>query len=159
MTSTPLAQYALVQSARSVLLDYCATLAPTDFIAPVPTFNNNSLRDLLVHVANAYQHWLGVVAQSQPHSYFDPAATPDVEAVRRNFQKVDKLVISYCTYVGDDWQTAKPFTVPGRPEPLTLTPLALFTHVVTHEFHHKGQLLSMSRQLGYTPVDTDVIRF
>ncbi|MCB0640529.1 MAG: ATP-binding cassette domain-containing protein, partial [Phaeodactylibacter sp.] len=36
--------------------------------------------------------------------------------------------------------------------------LKLFTHVITHEFHHKGQVLSFSRHLGYTPVDTDVLR-
>jgi uncharacterized damage-inducible protein DinB len=34
----------------------------------------------------------------------------------------------------------------------------IFTHVITHEFHHKGQILSLSRHLGYTPVDTDIIR-
>lgn len=159
MTSLLLAQYALVQSARGALLDYCATLAPPDFTAPVPTFNNSSLRDLLVHVANAYQNWLGVVGQNQPRCYFDPAATPDVEVVRRHFQEVNELVISYCTYVGDDWQTTKPYTISKHDKALPLTPLALFTHALTHEFHHKGQLLSMSRQLGYTPVDTDVIRF
>jgi uncharacterized damage-inducible protein DinB len=38
------------------------------------------------------------------------------------------------------------------------SPLEVFTHVMTHEYHHKGQLLSLSRQLGYTPIDTDVIR-
>jgi uncharacterized damage-inducible protein DinB len=36
------------------------------------------------------------------------------------------------------------------------TPLQLFTHVMTHEFHHKGQLLSMFRILGHVPPDTDV---
>ncbi|WP_375434493.1 DinB family protein [uncultured Hymenobacter sp.] len=159
MVGLLLAQYALVQSARAALLDYCATLTPTDFTAPVPAFNNSSLRDLLVHVANAYQHWLGVVAQGQPRSSFDPIATPGVEAVRQLFQEVDQLVVVYCTQVGEQWQAATQFVVPSRPEPLTLTPLALFTHALTHEFHHKGQLLSMSRQLGYTPIDTDVIRF
>ncbi len=38
------------------------------------------------------------------------------------------------------------------------TPFELFTHVITHEFHHKGQVLSLSRHLGYIPVDTDIIR-
>ncbi len=37
-------------------------------------------------------------------------------------------------------------------------PLKLFTHVITHEFHHKGQILSLSRHLGYVRVDTDIIR-
>ncbi len=34
----------------------------------------------------------------------------------------------------------------------------MFTHVITHEFHHKGQILSISRALGYIPVDTDIMR-
>jgi len=33
------------------------------------------------------------------------------------------------------------------------------THVMTHEFHHKGQIMTMGRMLGYTPPDADVIRF
>jgi uncharacterized damage-inducible protein DinB len=49
------------------------------------------------------------------------------------------------------------FIINGRNE--TATPLQLFTHVITHEFHHKGQILSRCRQLGYVPVDTDILRF
>ncbi|MNY72090.1 DinB family protein [compost metagenome] len=40
----------------------------------------------------------------------------------------------------------------------TAEPFKLFSHVITHEYHHKGQILSLSRHLGYTPVDTDIIR-
>ncbi|UYZ63404.1 DinB family protein [Hymenobacter weizhouensis] len=153
------AQYALVQSARAVLLDQLATLPPADFLAPVATFNHSSLRDLLVHVANCYRHWLGVIAQGQPRPYFDPATVPDVAAARQVFGKVDALVTSFVQQQEGAWQRPQTLSVPGRPAPLTLTPLELFTHVITHEFHHKGQLLSMARQLGYPPVDTDVIRF
>jgi len=158
MTSLLLAQYALVQSSRAVLLDYCATLAPADFTAAVPAFNNSSLRDLLVHMANTYRHWLGVVAQGQPRSYYEPAAAPNVAAVQQLFREVDELVAAYCAQVQAHWQTPQPLSVPGRAALLPLTPLQLFTHVITHEFHHKGQLLSMSRQLGYIPIDTDIIR-
>jgi len=42
---------------------------------------------------------------------------------------------------------------------VTATPLQLFTHVLTHEFHHKGQIMTMCRILGYTPVETDVSLF
>ena len=40
----------------------------------------------------------------------------------------------------------------------TAAPFKLFSHVITHEFHHKGQILSLSRHLGYIPVDTDIMR-
>ncbi|RZL05047.1 MAG: hypothetical protein EOO89_27250 [Pedobacter sp.] len=36
---------------------------------------------------------------------------------------------------------------------------SIFTHVITHEFHHKGQSMTMSRLLGHTPPDTDILRF
>ncbi|WBO83019.1 DinB family protein [Hymenobacter yonginensis] len=157
---TPLltAQYALVQSSRAVLLDHCATFAPTDFTAPVPAFNHSSLRDLLVHVANCYRHWLGIIGLGQPLVYSDPATLPDVDAVRRLFQQIDALMADFLAQPAPHWQTPRSYHAPNRPEPLVLTPLALFTHTLTHEFHHKGQLLSMARHLGYTPIDTDVIR-
>ncbi|TKC09723.1 DinB family protein [Pedobacter frigoris] len=35
----------------------------------------------------------------------------------------------------------------------------IFTDVITHEFHHKGQAMTMARLLGHIPPDTDVMRF
>ena len=33
----------------------------------------------------------------------------------------------------------------------------LLMHVITHEFHQKGQLVAMARQMGYEPPNTDVL--
>ncbi len=33
----------------------------------------------------------------------------------------------------------------------------LLFHSVTHEYHHKGQIVTMIRMLGYTPNNTDVL--
>lgn len=152
------AQYDLVKDARGVLLAYCATLAPTEFTAPVPAFNHSSIRDVLVHTAATYQHWLVNVALGQSRPYPEAAAFPDVASVGQLYTDTDELVAEFLEHFQGQWHTEMPFRVPRRPEPVQLTPLALFTHAFTHEFHHKGQILSMSRQFGYTPVDTDVIR-
>ncbi|RYY14423.1 MAG: DUF664 domain-containing protein [Cytophagaceae bacterium] len=153
------AQYGLVQQARTVLLAYCATLAPADFVAPVVSFGHGSIRDLLVHVANAYQIWLGRVALGRLDTTHPPTEVPDVAAVRQLFERADALVADFTQAAGEDWLTEREFRVRRQPEPLLLTPFQIFTHVCTHEFHHKGQVLTMSRLLGYEPVDTDVIRF
>ncbi|GGF18473.1 hypothetical protein GCM10010954_16540 [Halobacillus andaensis] len=42
---------------------------------------------------------------------------------------------------------------------LEVSVLWLFTHTMTHEFHHKGQILSMVRHLGCEPIDTDVVLY
>ena len=151
-------QYELIRDARRVLLAYCATLAPADFTAPLSAFNHSSIRDLLVHSAATYQHWLVNVALGQSRPYPDAAAMPDVAAVGQLYAHTDKLMADYLEHFQDQWLTEFTFRVPRRAEPIQFTPLALFTRVITHEFHHKGQVLSMSRQLGYTPVDTDVVR-
>ncbi|QJX45682.1 damage-inducible protein DinB [Hymenobacter taeanensis] len=152
------AQYDLVRSARGVLLAYCATLAPADFMAPLPDFNHSSIRDVLVHGAATYQHWLVNVALGQSGPLPDAATVPDVAAAGQLYAQADELVADFLEHFQGQWQTEYSWRVPHRAEPVLLTPLALFTHVITHEFHHKGQVLSMSRQLGYTPIDTDVVR-
>lgn len=160
MLSTLKAQYAMVQSARTALLNHCATISEADFVKPLPGFNDNSMRDTLLHVANSYRSWLGRLAQGQPYPAYQPGAVPDVTTLRGLFQEIDGLVASFCAAIGEgDWQSPEYVSVASIERPLRLTPLELFMHIVTHEFHHKGQVLTMSRHLGYTPVDTDVIRF
>ena len=153
------AQYQLVQEARVALLDYCVSLAPAHFVAPVAEFRQSSIRDLLVHITDCYRIWLGRVALGQPTTARPPAEVPDVAALRQVFGEVDALVLDFQQHFDSQWLTAREFHVRRQPEPLTLTPLQIFTHVTTHEFHHKGQVLTMSRLLGYEPVDADIIRF
>ncbi|MFD2721757.1 DinB family protein [Hymenobacter monticola] len=151
-------QYDLIRGARAALLRYCATLSPAHFVAPVAGFNHSSIRDLLVHVAECYQAWLGEVGLGRPQARQQPEKVLDVAAVRALFANVDALAAEFGQHFAGQWLTTQRFASARHPAPLQLSPLQLFTHVITHEFHHKGQCLSMSRQLGYVPVDTDVIR-
>jgi uncharacterized damage-inducible protein DinB len=38
------------------------------------------------------------------------------------------------------------------------SPAFILLHVVTHTFHHKGQVVAMLRTLGYPAPDTDLQR-
>lgn len=151
-------QYALAVSARAVLLDYCAGLAPAHFTAPVAAMNHGSIRELLVHVAGCYDYWLGEIGLGRPATRPQPDAVPDVAALRAVFAEADALVADFIRHYAAAWLVPQQFVLPRQQRPYELTPLQLFTHTLTHEFHHKGQVLSMSRLLGYVPVDTDIIR-
>lgn len=39
------------------------------------------------------------------------------------------------------------------------TPALVLHHVVTHAFHHKGQIVAMCRLLGHPAPDTDLNQF
>jgi uncharacterized damage-inducible protein DinB len=151
-------QYEVVRGARGALLDYCATLSPAHLVAPVAAFNHSSVRDLLAHVAGCYDFWLGQSALQRAARPVALETVPDVAALRRLFAEADALVADFRHHFAGRWLEAVPVAVPRQRAPQPFSPLQLFTHVITHEFHHKGQVLSMSRQLGYTPVDTDAIR-
>ena len=149
-------QYDLVRSSRKVLLDYCATLTDADFLAAHPAFGRGSVRDLLVHNANTYQWWIGTHALQGRPDFTDKESVTYIAQVVSIFDTVDAFVVEFCERFKDDPTATLPASL-GEKKFLS-TPIELFTHAITHEFHHKGQILSLTRQLGYVPIDTDIIR-
>ena len=150
-------QYQLVRSARGALFDYCQAIRAEDLLQPVPAFNNECIISQLTHVANCYLFWLAHAAMKQQRPFFTPAEILHFDAVREAYKEVDELMAAFLEHFSGSLDEPMSLTR-SNGSGLIRSPFELFTHVITHEFHHKGQVVSMSRQLGYTPVDTDVIR-
>jgi uncharacterized damage-inducible protein DinB len=142
----------MIKGARKVLLDYCGTLSLEHFTAAHPQFGKGgSIRNLLVHICNTYQGWLGKYG-IEPDIEFTPfGRIENVDDARQLFATIDLLVADYLERYTD-------LSEEVRRDEMRVTALQFFTHVITHEFHHKGQILSLSRHWGYTPADTDIMR-
>ncbi|WP_448699191.1 DinB family protein [Mucilaginibacter sp. AW1-3] len=151
-------QYELLKGSRQVLFDYCEKLSIEEFTKEMPQFGHGSIRNLFTHIADVYIHWLQNFALSRLTPYPDPSDIKQMSDVHRIFTQADQCVEDFIKHFGADVNKEITAPIPQGNKTLTTTPLTLFSHVLTHEFHHKGQILSMSRQLGYTPVDTDMIR-
>ena len=52
-------QYAFVRSSRQVLLEYCQQISQADLLKENSSFGRGSIRNLLVHIGNTYQFWVG----------------------------------------------------------------------------------------------------
>ena len=156
MDNVLLLQYEMVKQSREVLLQYCDTVTTENFCAENSSFGRGSIRNLLVHVANTYEFWLGKQALQKDIAFTAYDSVWTTKEVRQLFQEVDKLVEEFLKSFSGDY--LKELEVRINNTPAIASPLKLFTHVITHEYHHKGQVLSLSRHLGYTPVDTDVMR-
>ncbi|MBL0742399.1 DinB family protein [Chryseolinea lacunae] len=158
-TETLRQQYQLTRGARAALFEYCEDVSPNDFVATLESFGHGSMRHLLVHVANVYLYWIGHNTLQRNVAFFKPEEANTMQDVEVLYRQVDRLVEDCFNAFDNNWSAPLHITL-NRPEKeINTTPLAILTHVLTHEFHHKGQVLSMSRHLGYTPVDTDLIRF
>ena len=145
-------QYDWIQRTRESLFDYCETLSPADYVKELENFGGDSVQSLHVHVANCYRVWLGNRALGKSLSKIEIESVNNVEKMRAIFRGTDDLVYEFLNKFNGKWDEIN--KVDGRGE---FTALWLFTHTITHEFHHKGQIVKIGRQLGYIPPDTDLV--
>lgn len=150
-------QYELVRGSREVLLDYCRGISPEDLLAANPSFGRGgSIRNLLVHIANTYEFWIGRMALKKEFEFTPYDAITSMGDAARLFASTDSLVFEFLKWLEKDEPAEVRYTIGGTEG--SAPPFKIFSHVITHEFHHKGQILSMGRHLGYLPVDTDIMR-
>ncbi len=150
-------QYRLVQASRKTLFDYCKRISNENFLNQNSSFGRGgSIRNLLVHIANTYEYWIVKHALDNDIAFTEYTSINDIDAVVEMFGLIDTEIIDFSRR----YESSKlvPIDLKLNGVTKTTTPLELFTHVITHEFHHKGQILSLSRHLGYVPIDTDIIR-
>ena len=88
-------QYELVKEAREVVFEYCEHFSGSDYTTPLLEFNKKSIRDLQVHVANVYLHWLPIFGQLKPVDYFNVEDISGVAEIREAYKKVNACVSDF----------------------------------------------------------------
>ncbi|MGG3283578.1 DinB family protein [Paenibacillus solani] len=149
-------QYELVQRTRESLFGYCETLSPTDYVKEVETLGGVSIRSLHAHVADCYRVWLGSRALGQSLPKIKSEFVNNVQEMREVFKKTDALVYEFLNEFKNTWDPSIPAS--WQSSSVELTELWLFTHTITHEFHHRGQIVKIGRQLGYIPPKMNLVK-
>lgn len=150
-------QYELVIEAREVVFDLCKSMSPHDYTKPVNHFGQGNIRKTQAHIVDAYIHWIANFALNKSIPYLKEEQIPTVADMKAEYVNVNNWMAEFLEIHAGDSNAPITNTL-GRRGQITSTPLTLFTHMITHEFHHKGQMVSMARILGYPPPDTDIIR-
>ena len=149
-------QYDLVKKSREILLAFCTQITERDFLSENNSFGRGSMRNLLIHIANAYEFWIIQHALKRDVVFTEYSSKNTKDEIRTVFSTIDIAVFDFITLFESSALTPIDLKINGIKKQTNA--LELFTHVITHEFHHKGQILFLSRHLGYMPVDTDIIR-
>jgi uncharacterized damage-inducible protein DinB len=158
MTNLLYTQYALVRDTRQVVFQFLKTQVAGDISKPVSLFNDKTISYMFVHIANTYIAWAGNFALKGADGYFDQDEPLNLTQLQSLFAQVDKIMARFT----DHFATNPTKFVKGYKWPekyIETDAYGIFTHVITHEFHHKGQAMTMARLLGHIPPDTDVMRF
>lgn len=149
-------QYEYVKSSRRVLLEFCKTMSEMDFLSENNNFGRGSVRNLLVHIGNIYELWIGKNSLNKNIKFRDFNCVKNAKEAEDFFSDIDLLLEEFLSVYSENYMIDIESNISDKI--IVATPLKMFTHVITHEFHHKGQILSLSRHLGYLPIDTDIVR-
>ena len=151
-----LTQYDWIKRTRESLFRYCETLPPSDYVKELDNLGGDSIRNLHAHVADCYRVWLGSRALGQSLQKITPETVNNVKEMREVFRNTDSMVDEFLNKFKGKWNHAIHVSF-NSGDSAEITALWLFTHTITHEFHHKGQIVKIGRQLGYLPPDTDLL--
>lgn len=115
-----------------------------------------------MHVAGCYHAWLGSFVLSEVSSPLitkEVIETMDIEDIQHYFNQadlyVDKVLEQFNGKI--DGTIEKELSWKTNSGLVRKTPQQLLIHSITHEYHHKGQIVAMLRLLGYTPKNTDIL--
>jgi uncharacterized damage-inducible protein DinB len=151
-------QYRLVADSRRVLMDYCDSLPQVIYEQQAPDLPEGySIRVLHGHIADCYLHWLGNfgLKQSIDLSGFE---TLGIEAIREKYDLVESVTKEFLArFESDPLEEITGARSKDHPT-VTISAIKLFSHVITHEYHHKGQIVQLGRRFGFPASDTDLLR-
>lgn len=118
-----------------------------------------SIRDTLAHILGAEWVWLRRWHGESPAKGLPATEFPTVASLRHRFAAVEEERRAFLGGVSEG-RLAQPFTYKDFAGNQHALPLVhSLQHLVNHGTYHRGQVTTLLRQLGATPVSTDMSRF
>jgi uncharacterized damage-inducible protein DinB len=144
--------------ANALSLDACAALAPSqltqDLHSSFPT-----VRDTLAHIAGAEWIWNERWHGRSPAGFPSWTKEADLAGLRSRFADLDAELVEFASSLsaGDLDRILEYSTSTGKrfAHPLWQS----VQHLANHGTYHRGQIVTMLRQLGAAPAHADLIQF
>ena len=147
--------HATMHERLDLLLRHIATVPEELHYKPMSGFGHPSIWKQLVHILTCEEGWVHDL-QNQPFAGWCEEDCPTMAALRTAKARIREATR---TYLGDLNEAQLNTTLAQRPVDWggeLRSPAFILLHVITHAFHHKGQVVAMLRMLGYPAPDTDL---
>ncbi|HLY42415.1 MAG TPA: DinB family protein [Terracidiphilus sp.] len=145
-------------SSLSLLLDHLSTIRPIDYVKELPSFGFPTLQKQVIHIFNCEGFWIHTL---EGRSYVDrsPADCPSIADARRLQSEVIRGTQAYLSVLTEQQLNTSTELHFSDGDSAGRTPALILHHLLTHAFHHKGQIVAMCRELGFPAPDTDLNQF
>jgi uncharacterized damage-inducible protein DinB len=150
--------YSFNRWANARVLDAAGRLGPEEFARDLGS-SYGSVRSTLVHVAWAEWVWLRRWLGESPRTRWDEAEFPTLEALRARWSEVEREQWAFVAGLGADALDEVIAYVNARGEEWRYPLWQMLLHVVNHGTYHRGQTVTLLRQLGAQPPLTDFLYY
>jgi uncharacterized damage-inducible protein DinB len=149
-------QYNLWADLRT--LDACASLTSEQFTRNLGS-SFGSVRDTLAHLYGAEWVWNERIQGRSPTALVSGTMFPDLNSVRARLEEMDRYYIDFVSRLSQQ-DLDRVIHYKGLTGDAFSNPLWQTLHQLTnHASYHRGQAVTLLRQLGVKPVSTDLILF
>lgn len=144
--------------ANAQLLDAAARLSPDEFTRDLRS-SFPSVGDTLVHILSAEWLWLERWGGNSPEAMPDLGPLETVAAFRARWREVEAGQRAFLEQLGQaDLARVVAYTN-FRSEAWRYPLGQMLQHTVNHSTYHRGQVVTLFRQLGAAPNPTDLLVF
>lgn len=150
--------YAYNDWANKRLLDVARALSRADLIRDLDT-SYQSVKGTLVHILWAEWIWLQRWHGESPKVIFLADAYADLESIASELRDIARRQQAFIDTLTDDLLLAPLAYVNLEGETWQYALEHVMQHVVNHSTYHRGQLVTLLRQLGCNATPTDFLVF
>jgi uncharacterized damage-inducible protein DinB len=139
----------------TLLLDHLSTIPSDEYVREVANFGVPTLRQQVIHIFNCEGVWIHAL-QGIPYLDRTPADCLTIGDAKLLQREMKGQTFAYLARLTDqEFNTATELRFPDG-DRLVRVPAFILHHILTHAFHHKGQIVAMCRALGHPAPDTDM---
>ena len=140
-----------------LLFQHAATLPPELLCQEIPGFGRASVRDQLLHIVTCESGWVRGL-QNLPLAKWRREDYGTAASIAQAKRQAASETLAYLDSLSEAQLNTEIESAPEEWGGPLRSPAFILHHVLTHAFHHKGQIVAMCRILGYPAPDTDLQR-
>lgn len=147
--------HGLMHERMDLLLRHVATVPDNLLREPLSGFGHPSVWKQLVHILSCEEGWMHDL-QDKPFAGWQEEDVATMAALQATKRRIVDAARAYLDSLSEAQLNA---TLAKRPQDWggeLRSPAFILLHVITHAFHHKGQIVAMLRIQGHPAPDTDL---
>jgi uncharacterized damage-inducible protein DinB len=150
--------FAYSRWANAKMLETVAQLTPEEYVRPIGG-SFGSIQGTLAHLYGADWVWLERLHGRSPLALPTAEGVPGFQALAEKWRAVEEKQRQFVEGLTAECMQETLTYVNFAGEACSYPVHAALLHLTNHSTYHRGQVATLLRQLGKTPVSTDYLRF